>query len=299
MTAALPVASLGLAAVLICAPSLYSAGASGEVAESPFHHLWQNRVFFLLRSLVYVALWISFAVAIVRNSRRQDTHRDNVLTNKNQRLSACFLVVFGVTCWLASTDWLMSLERNWASTIFSVYNFAGLFLSALAAVIVLVIWLRCFSPLQTVVTDNHLHDLGTLLFSMSNFWMYAWFCQYLLIWYVNNPKETSYLRARWQGNWPVWLFVNLALNWAAPFVVLLFRSAKRNPWILGSVALLVLLGRWVDLSLMILPTQSSAAQQPGLQEAGLLVGTLGIFILVVLWSLRRAPLVPLSLANRG
>jgi hypothetical protein len=299
MTAALPVAAVGIAAVLICCPSLYSSASSTETPESPLHHLWHNRAFFLVRSLVYFALWIGFALTIVRNSRRQDTQHDNAPTNKNRRLSAGFLVIFGMTCWLASTDWLMSLERNWSSTIFSVYNFAGIFLSALAAMILLVLWLRRFSSLQTVVKTNHLHDLGTLLFSMSSFWMYIWFCQYMLIWYVNNPEETSYLRVRWQGTWPTWMFVDLALNWAIPFVVLLFRYSKRNPLILGCMAVLVLVGRWVDLSLMILPTQSGSPQQPGLLEAGLLIGAVGVFGLVVFWNLRRAPLVPLLLGTRS
>jgi len=101
------------------------------------------------------------------------------------------------------------------------------------------------------------------------------------------------LRVRWRGTWPVWMFLDLALNWGIPFVVLLFRSAKRTPWLLGTVALLVLAGRWVDLSFMILPTQEDAYQQPGLLEGGLLLGTVGIFLLVVYRGLRKAPLVPL------
>jgi hypothetical protein len=300
MTAALPVAAVGLAAVFIRdvlsslsgLPSLYFAPASGG-PESPLHRVWENRAFFLMRSLIYLAVWIAFAVVIVGNSRRRDRDRDPAPAEKNVSVSALFLVVFGVTCWLASTDWLMSLERNWASTIFGVYNFAGLLLSALAAVTLLVLWLRGNGALRGVVNEDHLHDLGTLLFAMSSFWMYAWFCQYMLIWYVNNPEETSYLRLRWQGSWPIWLFVALALNWAVPFVVLLFRSAKRNPWVLGTVALLVLVGRWVDLALMILPTQAGASQVPGWLEAGLLLGAVGVFVLVVVRSLRKAPLVPL------
>jgi len=292
MTAVLPLAAIGLAAALLGCPSLYSTLAPGEDPESPLHGLWQNRWFLLARSLAYLALWIAFAVAIVANSRRQDKDRTSGPTAMNHRLSALFLVVFGVTCWLASLDWLMALQPNWASTMFAVYNFAGLFLSALAAVIVLVIWLRQQDPLRSAVKENHLHDLGTLLFAFSSFWMYTWYCQYMLIWYVNNPEETAYFRDRSHGNWPTWLFLDLALNWAIPFVVLLFRSAKRNPWVLGMVALLVLVGRWVDLALMILPTHGEASPIPGVVDAGLLLGTLGAFVLAVFWSLRRAPLIP-------
>jgi hypothetical protein len=295
MTAVLPVAAVGLAAVLLCRPSLYSwaVSSSPHGSDSPLHHLWLNRPFFLLRSLAYLALWLAFAGAIVRNSQRQDLNSDPAPTGKNIRLSAAFLVVFGVTCWLASDDWIMSLEPEWASTVFGVYNFAGLFLSALAAVGFAVVWLRRYSPLRIVLNDDHLHDLGTLLFAFSSFWMYIWFCQYLLIWYVNNPEETIYYRRRWEGNWPAVWILDLALNFGIPFLGLLSRSAKRNPWVLGTVAFAVLVGRWVDLVVMIFPSQANADPLPGALEVGLFVGAAGLFGLVVFRALSRASLVPL------
>jgi hypothetical protein len=295
MTAVLPVAAVGLAAALLCRPSLYSWSASASFggSESPLQRFWLNRPFFLLRALACFVVWLAFAAAVVRNSRRQDRHRDPAPTERNIRLSAAFLVVFGVTFWLASSDWIMSLEPEWASTIFGVYNFAGLFLSCLAAVVLLVLWLCRHSPLQGVLNPDHLHDLATLLFAFSSFWMYTWFCQYLLIWYVNNPEETAYLRLRWQGHWPAVMLLNLTLNWGIPFVVLLFRGAKRNPFVLAMVALVVLMGRWFDLVLMIVPNQGGTVTMPGVIEAGLVVGTIGVFLLAVFRGLGKAPLVPL------
>jgi hypothetical protein len=269
------------------------ASASSHGSGSPWQHLWLNRPFFLVRSLIYLALWLGFAAAVVGNSRRQDGDGDPAATARNVRLSAAFLVVFGVTCWLASNDWIMSLEPAWASDVFGVYYFAGLFLSGLAALILLAFWLGRQSPLQSVLTADRWHDLGTLLFSFSSFWMYIWFCQYLLIWYVNNPEETAYYRQRWQGTWPVFWFLDLALNWGIPFLVLLFRAAKRNPRVLGTVAAIVLVGRWVDLSLLVFPTPGAEVPTPGVIEVGLLLGAVGAFALAVFRSLSKASLVPL------
>jgi hypothetical protein len=147
--------------------------------------------------------------------------------------------------------------------------------------------------LQAAINECHLHDLGTLLFGFSSFWMYTWFCQYMLIWYVNNPEETAYYRLRWRGAWPEVVFLDLVLNWGIPFVVLLFRKAKCSPLVLGMVALVVLAGRWVDLFLMIVPSQADGVPIPGLIEAGLLLATAGFFILAVSRGLRKASLVPL------
>jgi hypothetical protein len=293
MTVALPLAAAGLAAVLVCSPSLYVWWTSPRSDDSPLHHLWLQRPFFLVRALFYVAAWLTFAVAIVRHSRRLDSDDSATQTRKAIRLSAAFLVVFGITYWLASYDWIMSLEPGWASTIFGVYNFAGLFLSGLAAVILLVLWLRRYS-LGTVVNGDHLHDLGTLLFSFCSFWMYTWFCQYLLIWYVNNPEETAYLRQRWEGPWPALMLLDVAANWAIPFLILLFRAAKRSPPILGTVAVVILAGRWVDLSLMINPALADGVPIPGKIEIGQLAGTAGLFLLAFFYVLGKAPLVPLQ-----
>jgi hypothetical protein len=292
ITAVLPLGAVGQALVLFCWPSLYSWSVtdSARAYETPLHHLWLNRPFFLVRSIVYIVLWLAFAAAIVRNSHRQDRAPDQAPTAQNGRLSALYLVVFGVTCWLSSYDWIMSLEPEWTSTMFGVYNFAGLFLSAIAAVVLMTIWLQPYNP---SINEKHLHDLGTLLFAFSSFWMYTWFCQYMLIWYVDNPEETAYFRLRQHGAWPVFISLDIALNWAIPFLVLLFRRAKVSSLILGTVAGGVLAGRWVDLSLMVLPSQGEGLSMPGLLEAGLLVGTAGLFVLAVFRSLGKASLLPL------
>jgi len=295
MTAILLPAAIVLIVVLASRPSLYSWAVSSNVAgsESPLRHWWLNRPFFLARSVVYLALWIGFAVAIVRNSRRQDADNDARPTKRNVRVSALFLVVFGITVWLSSYDWIMSLDPEWASTVFGVYSFSSLFLSGLAACILLVIWLRRSGSLAAVFSDDLLHDLGTLLFAFSSFWMYAWFCQYMLIWYVNIPEETVYLRQRQQGGWLGVLLLDLALNWAIPFAVLLFRSAKRNPRILSIIALIVLAGRWVDLYVMTFPSLPTVAPAFGFIEVGLILGTTGLFLAAVSQALGRAPLIPL------
>jgi hypothetical protein len=292
---ALPVGAAGLAAVLLFQPSLYpwTAHSAPEAGHaSPLRALWLERPFFLLRALAYLAIWMTFALLIVRHSRLQDRTGDPALTRSNSHLSAGFLVAFGFTCWLSSSDWLMSLEPDWTSTIFGVYHFAGLFLGALAAVALLAVWLRRRTTFQALVTEDRLHDLGTLLFGFSSFWMYTWFCQYLLIWYTNHPDETTWFLRRSVEPWPTVVLLALVLNWGIPFVVLLFRNAKRSPILLAMAALVILVGRWVDLFVIIFPTQEQMIAEPGWIEGGLVLGAAGIFGLTVLHALAAAPLVP-------
>jgi hypothetical protein len=308
MAAAFPAGALLLGAALLAGRELYpwSDPNAAEPAEpvSPLREAWLSRPFFLLRSAAYLGCWYAFIWALVRASRRQDADGEPCHSTAAVRLSAAFLCVLSVTFWLASQDWIMSLESEWltsgtrrpatwSSTIFGLYNFASLFLGGLAVLVLLLLWLRRVSYLGRAVGADHLHDLGKLLFAMCTFWMYIWFCQYMLIWYVNIPEETGYLVRRQDGAWGPLLLTNLALNWAVPFVVLLPRAAKRNAAVLAKVCVVLVLGRWLDLYLMIAPAVDGPVPAFGLLEVVLTVGAAGLFGLAFLHALSGAALVPL------
>jgi hypothetical protein len=291
--AVLPVAGIGLLAVLLFDPYLVrpGEGAGGE-PSSPLRSLWLYRPYFLGRAVAYLLIWAAFAVLLIRAVRDTERSRAGLWSRTAVRVAAAFLVAFGFTCWLASYDWIMALQPDWSSTIYGVYTFAGSILSALAAVTLLAVTVRRFAPLRAVLTVDCLHDLGTLLFGFSSFWMYIWYCQYLLIWYTNHPNETGYLRERIGGAWLPCLLTSLVLNWVIPFLVLLPRWTKQSGAVLGCVSLVVLAGRWVDLRVMIGPSQGEALATFGLVEAGIALGTAGVLGLSALWSLARLPLVP-------
>jgi hypothetical protein len=272
LTWLLPAGAVGMLVVLLV-PSFYPWARASHELGSTFQALWLNRPFFLLRALIYLAAWIGLTWLLVRASRAGISRR--------KQISALFLVVFAVTFWLASVDWIMSLEPHWSSTIFGVYNFAGMFLAAIAAVVVVAVWFDHLGLLGGRVTPSQWGDLGTLLFGFSSFWMYIWFSQYLLIWYVNNPEETEYFIVRQHPAWQPLFFANLVLSWGVPFLVLLFRPAKECRWALLVVACIVLVGRWLDVYLMVLPPVAGSGEVFGPWDACLIPGTVGLAALLV------------------
>ena len=294
MAAALPLGAMGLLIVLVFHPSLYSwtKGLHVEGDAPGFKQLWLSLAFFRARAIVYLIGWLGFAWAMLSVSHRQDADGALGHTRRSAVLAALFLVFFGITFWLASFDWIMSLEPEWYSTIFGFYNFAGAFLSGLSLLALLLVWLQRHSPLQRVIRNEHLRDVGKLLFAFSTFWAYLWFSQYMLIWYANLPEETVYYVRRLHGLWQPLFVLNLFLNWVVPFFALLPRVNKQRVEILVKVAIVLLAGRWLDLYLMIMPSFSSAKPQVGVWEIGLAAGLAGAFGLGVFAALRRAPLVP-------
>jgi hypothetical protein len=206
-----------------------------------------------------------------------------------------FLAVYAVTFSLASADWIMALEPMWFSTMWGVYNFAGMTLAALAMLVILCILLSMPGrPLQGTFTTEHLHDLGKLLVGFSCFWMYIWFSQYMLIWYANIPEETSYFITRTQGPWGPVVVVSIILNWIVPFFVLLPRPAKRSAGVMLKVAVVILIGRWVDLYVMVFPPTVGATPVFGIWEIAAIVSAALTGLILVDRAFKAANPVPRS-----
>lgn len=291
MSAGLPAGAAGLIIVFLFHPDLYPWMAHHAEGEG-FRGLWLQRPFFLVRALIYFVVWFAFTAVLLRNSRRQDEDGALHHTRRNIGAGIAYMFVFALTYWLASVDWVMSLEPEWTSTIFGIYNFSGMFVAGLATIILLVLWLKRSAPLRDFVNDEHLHDLGKLLFAFSTFWMYIFFSQYMLIWYANMTEESVYFILRQQGTLGILFIVNVALNWGVPFLILLSAAAKRAPGVLASMAVLILVGRWLDLYLMILPPVTHGKVAFPWVELGMMLGAMGLFGLAFLAWFRRAPQTP-------
>lgn len=257
-----------------------------------FRETWLNLHFFQVRSVVYVLLWAWLSAWLVRPSFEQDEDGRIEHTLVSRRRGAIYLVVFAVTLWLASTDWLMSLDPDWYSSIFAPYQFSGIFLAALAAMTLTVVRLRDGGPLQGMVTEEHLHDLGKLLFAFSVFWMYIWFSQVLLVWYANIPAETIYYAPRVRPWWLPLFLLNIAFGWAIPFLILLRRDMKRRPTVLAGLCVLFLIGHWLDLYLATSPRLLGERPALGVPELAPVLLALGIALLVFERSFRRYRPVP-------
>jgi hypothetical protein len=188
----------------------------------------------------------------------------------------------------------MSLDPHWYSTIFGVYSFSRSLLAGFALLALAAVMLRRSGLLPSMVTAEHLHDLGKLLFAFTAFWAYIAFSQYFLIWYGNIPEETAWFHERLSGRWE-WVSVLLAVgHFALPFLFLLSRRTKRNPLTLAAAATWLLLMHLVDVYWLVLPSLHGVSRQPALADAGALLAVGGAWLAVLGSLLRRKPLVPVG-----
>ena len=82
--------------------------------------------FFIVRTVLYFAIWGLFAFLLNRWSLQQDQTTETHPTHRMQVLSGPGIVIFFLTATLASVDWLMSLEPHWFSTIFGIIYIVGM-----------------------------------------------------------------------------------------------------------------------------------------------------------------------------
>jgi hypothetical protein len=267
--------------------------ATGEAQFSdPLKTRWLSEFWVGTRGVIFLLVWIFFAWKLVGFSVKQDKSGDPWLSRKAINWSIAFMPIFAGTFSLASFDLIMSLEPHWSSTMFGVYCFAGLFQSGLALITLVVLWLRRSGPLAEATTPSQLKDLGTLLFAFTIFMTYIGFSQYMLIWYANLPEETFYFIKRMDGGW-IWMFVALpVVKFVIPFFGLLSQSAKRTERWLMAVCWTVILGQYIDIYWMTMPSAYPKMLPIGWMEIGTLLMFAGLFGLSVAWFYGKFSVVP-------
>ena len=251
-----------------------------------------NGPFFAVRIVAYFAVWVWLARYYLGRSAAQDATGDASLTTAMEKRSAPAMVGFALTVTFAAFDLIMSLDPLWYSTIFGVYVFAGCAVAFFAALALLMMLFEQGGRLRRIVTVEHYHDVGKLLFAFVFFWGYIAFSQFLLIWYANIPEETRWYRLRFAGGWLVMAVVLLFGHFLVPFAGLLSRAAKRQKVQLAFWSTCLLVMHYVDLYWLIVPNQHARGVPFGLVDLLCLAGLAGLYVAGFLILGRKRLLVP-------
>ena len=200
----------------------------------------------------FLVLWF-IARTLRGRSLKQEQDGDIKHTIWSRQFSCIVLLPFALTVTFAAYDWLVGLDYNWFSTMWGVYIFAGCAWSSMALSILVVTWLRSLGYLQKVVTGEHYHLMGKLLFAFTVFWAYISFSQYFLIWYANITEETRFYLTRNTEEWrAVSIFILLG-HFIGPFLFLLSQKRKKNPVIISLGCLWILFMHVVDIYWIVIP----------------------------------------------
>jgi hypothetical protein len=265
---------------------------------------WLNPKLFVIRGLVYFALWAFWAWRLRRWSAKEergDSTPESFI--RIQNFSGAGIIVYALTITFASVDWVMSLNPMWWSTVWGMLFMVGECLTTFAFTVWLLARFSQVEPLSRVVKTEHFHDYGKLLFAFTVLWGYLSFAQWIIIWSGNITAEIRWYLDRVHDHWKVVATALIFLHFVLPFSIMLSRSLKRNPKRLVRMAIWIMAVRLLDLFWLIQPTFHPAVEAHGQVLAPLnfqvvavnLVNVLaigGLWLTIFWWQLGKRSLLP-------
>ena len=202
------------------------------------HGTYFSHTAFILRAVCYVAsgfvlLWMS---------RRRAAWTGPV-----------GMMLYVLTAYLLSVDWIMSLAPGWSSTAAPVIFMAGQALSALAFCIAATILASAPAPAETT-RPAVWKDLGNLLLGLLMFWAYVAYSQFIVVWSGNLPDQAAWYLHRNAAGWHYLLIALAVVQLGLPVLLLLSNRVKRRTGGFAALAFVILLCQTVYLYWLVLPT---------------------------------------------
>src|SRR6202171_4010202 len=124
-----------------------NAPQSGEGALSQFQQSYLTKNGFIVRAMIYFAVWLILVFLFNRWSREQDLNREDRSLRRRLKMMAgpgIILYVFAMS--FAAIDWVMSLSPHWASTIYGFLFVAGQLISSMSLMIAVIVLLARAGP---------------------------------------------------------------------------------------------------------------------------------------------------------
>ena len=295
-------------------PLFFAAGHIFPWIEEPIpgKDAWLNVPFLTVRNLLLLGILVAIELAFAYYALRPDLGliRDQVparLRGLYQRftrnwlgqeaeelrshrkllaLAPALAIAYAFALSVVSWDFVMSLEPHWFSTLLGPYYFMGAFLGGIMCVALMTLAYRDRFALEDWILPSTLHDIGKLAFGFTVFWGYLFFSQYIVIWYGLLPIEQAFVIHRFTAPYKyIAQLVGICL-FLIPFFGLLGVMTKRTPRLLATLAIISLVGLYLERYLLVYPSLWIGAerlplswQEPaiGLLFAGLLLGALTWF----------------------
>src|SRR5574343_31295 len=252
-----------------------------------------NIPFYVARIFIYV-VGTSFFVWKIKNlSKKLDQTKERKDYQKLYNFSVGYIAFFGFASAAWAWDFIMTIDPHWYSTLYIWYSMVSTLSSAVAVIIIVAVYLKK-KGLLPQFNDNHLHDLAKFLFATSLLWTYLFFDQLMLYWYANIQEEVRYFFDRF-AFYKYTFLPMLIINFLLPLLVLVSSSIKRNYKVVTTMAVLVILGHWLDFFNMIMPGTVGpfwTNAYTALLVFGAFFFFVGLFIFVVMTALTKLKLIP-------
>ncbi|HEY4139382.1 MAG TPA: hypothetical protein VGN65_13050 [Casimicrobiaceae bacterium] len=239
---------------------------------------------FIGRNAAILVVWISFSIAL-----RRVLAIGAPASRQARRIAVAGLIVYLFTVTIVAFDWVASLEPTWYSTAIGIRVGVGQFVAAFGFAVPFAVFLAHEHPATREATPRDFQDLGNLLLTFSMTWAYIAFMQYLIVWAEDLPHEIAWYWPRTQTTWLALVAPIVTMNFAIPVVAMLFRGIKRSGFALATVCALALIGQWLDVLWLTMPSVRPAGFEVRWLDIAALVAQGGLWIAAVVTITERLP----------
>ena len=201
---------------------------------------------------------------------------------------------------IVSFDFAVSVIPGWHTTIFPPYFVAGAVFSGFAMVQNVLIIVRQMFHLKHIITLDHLEKMNKVMILTGSMVGYAYGMEFFIAWYSGNQFEQFVFLNRALGPyaWAYWTMVTC--NVISP-QLFWFRKVRRSIPAMFAIGILVNVGMWFERFVIVVTSLSRdflpsswGYYTPTLYDAGILVGSFGLFFTLILIFVRVLPVVSIS-----
>jgi molybdopterin-containing oxidoreductase family membrane subunit len=202
---------------------------------------------------------------------------------------------------IVSTDFAVSVQAGWHTTIFPPYFVIGAIFSGFAMVLTLVITMRGLYNMNDFITDRHVDAVCRILIFISLIMGTAYMTEIFIAWYSASEYETyMFFKNRLFGDYAFQFWAMFTANAVIP-QLFWFKAVRKRMWIVFIISIIINIGMWFERFNIVVTTLSRdylpaawANYSPTYVEIGFFVGTLGMFLAGVLLFFRYIPMIAIS-----
>jgi molybdopterin-containing oxidoreductase family membrane subunit len=224
-----------------------------------------------------------------------------------QRHQSAYLLLAGLATPLVlsvhsvvSFDFSVAQLPGWHSTIFPPYFVAGAIYSGFAMVLNLIIPIRRIFGFENLITVRTLNNMANVMLATGWMVTYGYIMEAFMSWYSGDVFEISMMKERAFGpyGWVFWCLITL--NCVIPQLLWL-RRVRTSTVALFLVALSVNIGMWVERFVIVITSlardfvpSSWRMYVPTFWDWATLVGSIGLFLTLMLLFIRYLPMISVS-----
>ena len=201
---------------------------------------------------------------------------------------------------IVSFDFAVSIMPGWHTTIFPPYFVAGAIFSGFAMVVTVLVFVRKIFDLQNIITIDHLEKMNKVILATGMMVGYAYGMEFFIAWYSGVQFEQFVFINRAFGPyaWAYWIMVSCNVFFPQFFW---FKKIRRSIPAMIVIVLFVNVGMWFERFVIVVTSlhrdflpSSWGMFTPTLYDAGILLGSFGLFFTLVILFTKALPVVSIA-----